>query len=234
MALAAALRRGRRRGSPARQGSRARQAASLHRHRGRDAGSDLLHWTGRAHGWEAVALLESSGRPQMQVAAELGIQPSMLRQWRATLNGASPRPRPSGSTGISPPSPVACPPVDPLQQHRELGRCERHRGPRHPRPDEAALLQPLREEAQPLTVPPQDLDQPPRTAAEHEDLSGERIAVQVVLHQRGKPVEALPHVRVTGGQPHAQAQGNGDHRSSSAARRSRTRAGSAPASARSL
>jgi transposase len=30
---------------------------------------------------EAVALLESSGRPQMQIAAELGIQPSMLRQW---------------------------------------------------------------------------------------------------------------------------------------------------------
>ncbi|WP_018262938.1 transposase, partial [Methylobacterium sp. WSM2598] len=28
---------------------------------------------------EAVALLESSGRPQMQIAAELGIQPSMLR-----------------------------------------------------------------------------------------------------------------------------------------------------------
>ncbi|SEP51376.1 Transposase, partial [Methylobacterium sp. ap11] len=28
---------------------------------------------------EAVALLESSGRSQMQVAAELGIQPSMLR-----------------------------------------------------------------------------------------------------------------------------------------------------------
>ena len=49
---------------------------------------------------EAVALLESSGRPQMQVAAELGIQPSMLRQWRATLNGAPPRPRPAGSTGV--------------------------------------------------------------------------------------------------------------------------------------
>jgi transposase len=37
---------------------------------------------------EAVALLESSGRPQMQIAAELGIQPSMLRQWRSALMGA--------------------------------------------------------------------------------------------------------------------------------------------------
>lgn len=31
---------------------------------------------------EAVALLESSGRPLEQVARELGIQPSMLRNWR--------------------------------------------------------------------------------------------------------------------------------------------------------
>ena len=38
---------------------------------------------------EAVALLESSGRPQMQIAAELGIQPSMLRSWRAAQNGMS-------------------------------------------------------------------------------------------------------------------------------------------------
>jgi transposase len=34
-----------------------------------------------------VALLESSGRPQMQIAAELGIQPSMLRSWRAAQAG---------------------------------------------------------------------------------------------------------------------------------------------------
>jgi len=40
---------------------------------------------------EAVALLEGSGRPQMQIAAELGIQPSMLRSWRAAQNGAPPR-----------------------------------------------------------------------------------------------------------------------------------------------
>lgn len=31
---------------------------------------------------EAVALLESSGRPLGQIATELGIQPSMLRNWR--------------------------------------------------------------------------------------------------------------------------------------------------------
>lgn len=37
---------------------------------------------------EAVALLEGSGRPQRQIAAERGIQPSMLRRWRAAQNGA--------------------------------------------------------------------------------------------------------------------------------------------------
>ena len=70
---------------------------------------------------EAVALLESSGQPQKQIAAELGIQPSMLRQWRAMLYGASPLPRPAGSTGASPPSPVA----SPSDQAAEIARLRR-------------------------------------------------------------------------------------------------------------
>src|SRR5450756_1278376 len=36
---------------------------------------------------EAVSLLVLSGRPLTQVAIELGIQPSMLRSWRSTVNG---------------------------------------------------------------------------------------------------------------------------------------------------
>ena len=40
---------------------------------------------------EAVALSESSGRPLMQIATELGISPSMLRNWRAVVNGGPPR-----------------------------------------------------------------------------------------------------------------------------------------------
>ena len=46
---------------------------------------------------EAVALLESSGRPLMQVAAELGIQPSMLRSWRAAAR-RTPLARPARRT----------------------------------------------------------------------------------------------------------------------------------------
>jgi transposase len=36
---------------------------------------------------EAVALLETSGRPLVQIAEELGIQPSMLRKWRKAVVG---------------------------------------------------------------------------------------------------------------------------------------------------
>ncbi|MCJ2130595.1 transposase, partial [Methylobacterium sp. E-045] len=50
---------------------------------------------------EAVALLDSSGRPERQIAAELGIQPSMLRQWRTGLRGGSPPPRVAGSPGAA-------------------------------------------------------------------------------------------------------------------------------------
>jgi transposase len=38
---------------------------------------------------EAVGLLASSGRPLMQVANELGIQPSMLRSWRGRLGSVA-------------------------------------------------------------------------------------------------------------------------------------------------
>ena len=65
---------------------------------------------------EAVALLESSGR--MQIAAELWIQPSMLRNWRTASNVAVSRPRP----GASPRTSVAASPSD---QAVEIARLRR-------------------------------------------------------------------------------------------------------------
>ena len=70
---------------------------------------------------EAVALLESSGRSQMQIAAELGIQPSMLRQWRTVLMDGSPPKRPAGLPGLAPTSPVA----SPSDQAAEIARLRR-------------------------------------------------------------------------------------------------------------
>jgi transposase len=50
---------------------------------------------------EAVALWETSGRPQMEIAAELGLQPSQLRRWQRLIQ--------QGQLGspASPPAPVA-------------------------------------------------------------------------------------------------------------------------------
>jgi transposase len=46
---------------------------------------------------EAVALLVSSGRPLTQIAGELGIAPSMLRNWRRGGRNSGPAlPHPSG------------------------------------------------------------------------------------------------------------------------------------------
>ena len=55
---------------------------------------------------EAVALLESSGRPLVQVAAELGISPSMLRNWRSLARGGTGSPRATTSIVSPPPSPA--------------------------------------------------------------------------------------------------------------------------------
>jgi transposase len=49
-----------------------------------------------------VTLLESSGQPLGQIAAGLGIQPSMLRNWRRRFAGPGGTPRPFGQQAVSP------------------------------------------------------------------------------------------------------------------------------------
>lgn len=79
---------------------------------------------------EATALLESSGQPLMQVAAELGIQPSMLRSWRATPHGAAPRSRAGAAASASAtpclPS-AACSAAEIVRLKRELDRTRQER-----------------------------------------------------------------------------------------------------------
>ena len=55
---------------------------------------------------EAVALLEASGRPLMQVATEVGISPLMLRNWRTVIRGGQARARPAAAGVPSLPSPA--------------------------------------------------------------------------------------------------------------------------------
>ena len=69
---------------------------------------------------EAVALLESSGRPLMQIATELGISPSMLRNWRAVVNGGPPQPRAGSKVAAN-----SAPMTSPADQAAEIARLRR-------------------------------------------------------------------------------------------------------------
>jgi transposase len=78
---------------------------------------------------EAVALLASSGRPLTQIAAELGIAPSMLRNWRGRSGGRNAgsalRPNPRAPAPHSAPDPAAeisrlCRENDRLRMERDI------------------------------------------------------------------------------------------------------------------
>src|ERR1700687_3271267 len=66
---------------------------------------------------EAVALLVSSGRPLSQIASELGISPSMLRNWR---NGSGGRDAGSARHPIPASAPHSAP--DPAAEISRLRR----------------------------------------------------------------------------------------------------------------
>jgi transposase len=66
---------------------------------------------------EAVALVESSGRPLMQVATEVGISPSMLRNWRAAVRW--------GRAGSRAATPSVSPLPSPADQSSEITRLKR-------------------------------------------------------------------------------------------------------------
>jgi transposase len=69
---------------------------------------------------EAVALWETSGRLQTEVAAELGIQPSQLRRWQQRLRGQAPRPSPTSSRPTTTPAMPL-----PADQASEIARLQR-------------------------------------------------------------------------------------------------------------
>jgi transposase len=53
---------------------------------------------------EAVALLASSGRPLLQIAGELAISPSMLRNWRNRREAGNARSAPHRQSAAGAPS----------------------------------------------------------------------------------------------------------------------------------
>src|ERR671913_2276168 len=74
---------------------------------------------------EAVALWETSGRPQVEIAAELGLQPSQLRRWQKGIHGPGPRPTtPASAAGLTSTSASASAP-SPADLAAENGRLRR-------------------------------------------------------------------------------------------------------------
>ena len=61
-------------------------------------------------------------------------------------------------------------------------------------PQEAAMLEPLGEEAKPGAIPIDDLDEIGLAAAEHEQVPLEGVLPQHALDQHREPVDALAHV----------------------------------------
>ena len=75
---------------------------------------------------EAVALLASSGRPLVQIAGELGISPSMLRNWRNRRAGGNGRLAPHRqSTAGTPSVPDPAAEISRLRRENDRLRLER-------------------------------------------------------------------------------------------------------------
>jgi transposase len=68
---------------------------------------------------EAVALWETSGRPQTEIAAELSIVPTMLRRWQRKQQESS---APPASSAAKPPVSAMASPAD---QASEIARLRR-------------------------------------------------------------------------------------------------------------
>jgi transposase len=78
---------------------------------------------------EAVALWEASGRPQVEIAAEFGIQPSQLRRWQKVVHGPSKpavTPAAVAAPGASTPTPADLA-AENARLRRELDRARAER-----------------------------------------------------------------------------------------------------------
>src|ERR1700704_1031790 len=114
-------------------------------------------------------------------------------------------------------------PIDSGQQITELGRGDRHRAVGRDRPQEAAPFQPLRKQAGSLAVMPNHLQKIAPASTKAKQLPAQRITSQHLLHLQRQARKALPHVGVTGRQPHPHAARNRDHGRVSSPRMIRSR-----------
>src|SRR6476659_7507414 len=102
-------------------------------------------------------------------------------------------------------------PVDPGQQVTQLRRRDRYHAVGRARPQEATPFQPLGEQARPLAVMPDHLQQIPATSPEAKQMAAQRVAMQNLLDLQRQACKALPHVGVAGRKPHPYAGRERDH-----------------------
>src|SRR5215467_6730839 len=104
------------------------------------------------------------------------------------------------------------PPVDAFEQIAKLRRRGRHHTIGRRWPEEASPFQPLREQAHPLAVMPEHLDQSAAPATEHEQMSAMWIAPERLLHQQRQAIKSFAHVGVARRQPDPRAARDRNHR----------------------
>src|SRR5690606_10376508 len=102
-------------------------------------------------------------------------------------------------------------PVDALQQHRQLRGAQTDLTAIGLGPNKAALLQALAQQAQPLAIPPQQLDDVAASTTEDKHMATKWVLQQGLLRHSGQAIEALAHVGVASGQAAAGARWQYDH-----------------------
>src|ERR1700749_4064976 len=122
---------------------------------------------------------------------------------------------PSSAGQLWPPGSLRHSPVDPFEQHRQLGPAQYHHTLLSPRPEKSPALQTLGKQTQPIAVPPQQLDQIAAAAAKAEHMPGERILPEHALCLGRQTVKPLAHIVDAGRQPYPGARRQSVHRSSS-------------------
>ena len=112
----------------------------------------------------------------------------VTRRWNH-IRQRSAKPKPS-SDRCRPPRLLRMSPIDAGQQITELRRRDRHHAVGRARPQEAAPLQALREQAGALAVMPDHLQQIAAAAAEAKQMAAQRIAPQHLLHLQAPATES--------------------------------------------
>jgi hypothetical protein len=84
-----------------------------------------------------------------------------------------------------PPCLLRDPPVNTLQQHRQLRWAQAHFPVLRSRPDKTATLQPLGKQTRALRIPPDNFDQVAPTTSEHKQVARIRIFGQYLFSLRG-------------------------------------------------